>query len=271
MWRCTRCEKENQDAAEICVECGHARTMDYMYHRTLSRIPETVAANWKIVHDTSRENAQENRKAATEFIERKQGDLEYSRTCWQRKIADTQNEISRLSGVVEECDRKIEKIARADARRDKILYVIAFLGLLVTIRQAFPDVKNWLSFIDDILGITKIASVGDLFVTVLTVLWEMVVLYLTYTFWYVFCYLFLVVGINWVTDRNKTLKQITVERDNAQKYIDKQKAVLTDTQSQTNQCADRLLKTREDRENLINHLAQVSPQEMEAEFQKLIG
>lgn len=268
MWRCTRCEKENQDAAEICVECGHARTMDYMYHRTLSRIPETVAANWKIVHDTSREDAQENRKAATEFIERKQGDLEYSRTCWRRKIADTQNEISRLSGVAEECDRKIEKIARADARREKILYVIALLVLLVTIRQAFPDVKNWLSFIDDIFGITKIASVGDLFVRVLG---EIVVIYLISTFWYVFCYLFLVVGINWITDRNKTLKQITVERDNAQKYIDKQKAVLTDTQSQTNQCADRLLKIREDRENLINYLAQVSPQEMEAEFEKLIG
>ena len=269
MWRCTRCEKENQDAAEICAECGHARTMDYMYHRTLSRIPETVAANWKIVHDTSRENAQENRKAATEFIERKLGDLEYSRTYWQRKIADTQNEISRLSGVAEECDRKIEKIAWADARREKILYVIAILGLLVTIRQAFPDViKNWLSFMDDIFGITKISSVGDLFVRGLE---EIVVMYLIAAFWYVFCYLFLVVGINWITDRNKTLKQITVERDNAQKYIDKQKAVLTDTQSQTNQCADRLLKIREDRENLINHLAQVSPQEMEAEFEKLIG
>lgn len=263
MWRCTRCEKENQDAAEICVECGHARTMDYMYHRTLSRIPETVAANWKIVHDTSREYAQENRKAATEFIERKQGDLEYSRTCWQRKIADAQNEINRLRGVAEECDRKIEKIARADARRGKIALVVAFLWLLVSIILAYPDVKNRLSFIDDILGITKIASVGDLFVTVLTALGGMNFLYVVLA---IICGV-LSFEIISLTDSNKTLKQITTERDSAQEAINTWESMLTDI----NQYEDLLREIREDRENLINHLAQVSPQEMEAEFEKLIG
>lgn len=262
MWRCTRCEKENQDAAEICAECGHARTMDYMYHRTLSRIPETVAANWKIVHDTSREDAQENRKAATEFIERKQGDLEYSRTCWQRKIADTQNEINRLRGVAEECNRKIEKIARADARRGKIekiaragarrgkiALVVAFLLLLVSIILEYPDVKNWLSYIN--------------FNTVLTALGGMSFLCVVFAIFYGV----LLFEINSLTDRNKTLKQITTERDSAQEAIDTWESMLTDI----NQYEDLLREIREDRENLINHLAQVSPQEMEAEFEKLIG
>lgn len=260
MWRCTRCEKENQDAAEICAECGHARTMDYMYHRTLSRISETVAANWKIVHDTSRENAQENRKAATEFIERKLGDLEYSRTCWQRKNADGPNEINRLRGVVEECDRKIEKIARADARRKKIVFVITFLVLLVSTILAYPDVKNWLSYIDDFLGITKISSVGDLFVTVLKALAEMSFL----CGFFAICYGVLLFEINPLTEK---LKQVTTERDSAQEAIDTWESMLTDI----NQYEDLLRGIREDRENLINHLAQVSPQEMEAEFQKLIG
>lgn len=263
MWRCIRCEKENQDAVEICVECGHARTMDYMYHRTLSRIPETVAANWKIVHDTSREYAQENRKAATEFIERKQGDLEYSRTCWQRKIADTQNEINRLRGVAEECDRKIEKIARANARRGKIekiaragarrgkiALVVAFLLLLVSIILAYPDVKNWLSYIN--------------FNAVLTALGGMSFLCVVFAIFYGV----LLFEINSLTDdRNKTLKQITTERDSTQEAIDTWESMLTDI----NQYEDLLREIREDRENLINHLAQVSPQEMEAEFEKLIG
>ena len=249
MWRCTRCEKENQDAAEICVECGHARTMDYMYHRTLSRIPETVAANWKIVHDTSREYAQENRKAATEFIERKQGDLEYSRTCWQRKIADTQNEINSLRGVVEECDRKIEKIARAGARRGKIALVVAFLLLLVSIILAYQDVKNRLSYIN--------------FNAVLTALGGMSLLCIVFAIFYGV----LLFETNSLTDRNKKLKQITTERDSAQEAIDTWESMLTDI----NQYEDLLREIREDRENLINHLAQVSPQEMEAEFEKLIG
>ena len=257
MWRCTRCEKENQDAAEICAECGHARTMDYMYHRTLSRIPETVAANWKIVHDTSREYAQENRKAATEFIEEAE---DYLVTICLRGASDGPNEINRLRGVVEECDRKIEKIARADARRKKILYVITFLVLLVSTILAYPDVKNWLSYIDDFLGITKISSVGDLFVTVLKALAEMSFL----CGFFAICYGVLLFEINPLTEK---LKQVTTERDSAQEAIDTWESMLTDI----NKYEDLLRGIREDRENLINHLAQVSPQEMEAEFEKLIG
>lgn len=47
MWKCIRCEKENKDTAEICTECGHGRTMDYVQHRTLSKISAKLAKTGK--------------------------------------------------------------------------------------------------------------------------------------------------------------------------------------------------------------------------------
>ena len=47
MWKCTRCEKENQDTEEICTGCGHGRTMDYISHRTLAKISRSLSENWK--------------------------------------------------------------------------------------------------------------------------------------------------------------------------------------------------------------------------------
>lgn len=48
MWKCIRCEKENPDSAENCVECGHARNMDYSHRRALSKVPVSVTAHWKV-------------------------------------------------------------------------------------------------------------------------------------------------------------------------------------------------------------------------------
>ena len=48
MWKCIRCEKENQDSIEQCENCGHGRTMDYTGHRVLSKIRPEMADNWKI-------------------------------------------------------------------------------------------------------------------------------------------------------------------------------------------------------------------------------
>ena len=48
MWKCVRCEKENQDSAEACVNCGHGRTMDYTGHPTLCRIRPEITDNWKL-------------------------------------------------------------------------------------------------------------------------------------------------------------------------------------------------------------------------------
>ena len=47
MWKCIRCEKENQDTEEICTGCGHGRTMDYISHRTLAKISRSLSENWK--------------------------------------------------------------------------------------------------------------------------------------------------------------------------------------------------------------------------------
>ena len=47
MWKCIRCEKENQDREESCTACGHGKTMDYTGHRTLSKISSSVTDNWK--------------------------------------------------------------------------------------------------------------------------------------------------------------------------------------------------------------------------------
>ena len=53
MWKCIRCEKENQDAEEICPGCGNAKFMDYINYRTLVRINNSVIENWKAEQNTS--------------------------------------------------------------------------------------------------------------------------------------------------------------------------------------------------------------------------
>lgn len=53
MWKCERCNKENQDSIENCTGCGQGKTMDYIHHRTLSRIKLSTADNWKINNNSS--------------------------------------------------------------------------------------------------------------------------------------------------------------------------------------------------------------------------
>ena len=47
MWKCIRCNKENQDSAEKCINCGHGKTMDYTGHRSVSRLRPEMTENWK--------------------------------------------------------------------------------------------------------------------------------------------------------------------------------------------------------------------------------
>ena len=47
MWKCVRCNKENQDSAEKCINCGHGKTMDYTGHRSVSRLCPEMTNNWK--------------------------------------------------------------------------------------------------------------------------------------------------------------------------------------------------------------------------------
>ena len=57
MWKCTCCEKENPDMADNCEECGHVRFMDYIHHRTLSRIPSSMEVNWKADQQTEKQSS----------------------------------------------------------------------------------------------------------------------------------------------------------------------------------------------------------------------
>ena len=64
MWKCIRCEKENQDSTENCVNCGHGRTMDYTGHRVLSKICPEITDKWK-----QEQNDPENlKKQAIEYL-----------------------------------------------------------------------------------------------------------------------------------------------------------------------------------------------------------
>ena len=47
MWKCMRCNKENQDSEEKCINCGHGKTMDYTGHRSVSRLRPEMTNNWK--------------------------------------------------------------------------------------------------------------------------------------------------------------------------------------------------------------------------------
>ena len=47
MWKCIRCEKENQNSEEKCINCGHGKTMDYTDHRSVSRLRPEITETWK--------------------------------------------------------------------------------------------------------------------------------------------------------------------------------------------------------------------------------
>ena len=47
MWKCIRCEKENLDSVENCAECGHAKSMNYVDYKTVSKIQDSIRLNWK--------------------------------------------------------------------------------------------------------------------------------------------------------------------------------------------------------------------------------
>ena len=75
MWKCLRCEKENRDSTEQCVGCGHERTMDYITHRTLSKIPKTLSEKWKLRQNSQEylvERGNEHLQKAIEFFEQAQ-------------------------------------------------------------------------------------------------------------------------------------------------------------------------------------------------------
>lgn len=201
MWKCIRCEKENKDTAEICTECGHGRTMDYIQHRTLSKISAKLAKNWKISRNTEKEIEKLNnenrkkiqdlkkkyrqtqlqakkdatRKNAEEVIQKKLSSLRSSVAFMKDEISKEQDEINTLHGTIEERTKLIDK----DAKADKILTTIAWIitislflyivyrygfgGRWAAVGEFFGGMSDWVKFEGTL-------SIGDILMVVLMII-----------------------------------------------------------------------------------------------------
>lgn len=201
MWKCIRCEKENKDTAEICTECGHGRTMDYVQHRTLSKISAKLAKNWKISRNTEKEIEKLNnenrkkiqdlkkkyrqtqlqakkdatRKNAEEVIQKKLSSLRSSVAFMKDEISKEQDEINTLHGTIEERTKLIDK----DAKADKILTTIAWIitislflyivyrygfgGRWAAVGEFFGGMSDWVKFEGTL-------SIGDILKVVLVII-----------------------------------------------------------------------------------------------------
>ena len=201
MWKCIRCEKENKDTAEICTECGHGRTMDYVQHRTLSKISAKLAKNWKISRNTEKEIEKLNnenrkkiqdlkkkyrqtqlqakkdatRKNAEEVIQKKLSSLRSSVAFMKDEISKEQDEINTLHGTIEERTKLIDK----DAKADKILTTIAWiitisLFLYIVYRYGFAGpwaaVGEFFGGMSDWVKVWGTLSIGDILKCVLVII-----------------------------------------------------------------------------------------------------
>ena len=201
MWKCIRCEKENKDTAEICTECGHGRTMDYVQHRTLSKISAKLAKNWKISRNTEKEIEKLNnenrkkiqdlkkkyrqtqlqakkdatRKNAEEVIQKKLSSLRSSVAFMKDEISKEQDEINTLHGTIEERTKLIDK----DAKADKILTTIAWiitisLFLYIVYRYGFGGrwaaVGEFFGGMSDWVKVWGPLSIGDILKCVLVII-----------------------------------------------------------------------------------------------------
>lgn len=208
MWKCIRCEKENKDTAEICTECGHGRTMDYVQHRTLSKISAKLEKNWKISRNTekeikklnnenrkkiqdlkkkyrqtqlqakkdaTKETPNENRKNAEEVIQRKLSSLRSSVAFMKDEISKEQDEINTLHGTIEERTKMVDK----DAKADKILTTIAWiitisLFLYIVYRYGFDGrwaaVGEFFGGMSDWVKFEGTLSIGDILKVVLVII-----------------------------------------------------------------------------------------------------
>ena len=141
MWKCMRCQKENQDTEENCTGCGHGRTMDYISHRTLAKISRSLSENWKRtnreefrqkrnkpVEQRVENQKKENRKEAEEFVQEKLVDLTNSVKDIEKKISDGQNEINTLNWTVQERNEVIEKNEKIEQVRDKAEEIVMILN-----------------------------------------------------------------------------------------------------------------------------------------------
>ena len=126
MWRCIRCEKENQDVEEKCTGCGHGKTMNYIQHRTLSKVSEYTAENWRISVDPSedlRKQGMEHLQKAIEIFERTNTD---TIDIWKMTVAELKEyfETGGMASVKEKpvlmADNDEKYVFRSDILRESI-------------------------------------------------------------------------------------------------------------------------------------------------------
>ena len=261
MWKCIRCEKENQDTEEICTGCGHGRTMDYVSHRTLAKISISLSENWKRV----------NREEAEEFVQKKLTDLSASVQEAKKKISDAQNEINTLNGEVQERNKIIEKNEKIDRVRktygNGLSVVTAIVGILFWVYLIYQSALGN----KESTGIEYIKQNVISFV-VCAILFAVVAYFMSAVL------LGIVggIGVNIIgllmgkSVNEETLKKVATELDSARQSIDKKRNEITTVQSELNSSEQQLKKIKKDKESIINKLSQLSPQEMEKEFARLV-
>ena len=110
MWKCIRCEKENQDAEEVCIYCEHARTMDYVHYRTLSKVTASIAKTWKIDQNNTeylKKQAVNHLKEAVKLLEKTE--LNELDAPTQNMLNELKKYLSPGEKTVKEKSKKVKK------------------------------------------------------------------------------------------------------------------------------------------------------------------
>ncbi len=298
MWKCIRCEKENKDTAEICTECGHGRTMDYVQHRTLSKISAKLAKNWKISRNTEKEIEKLNnenrkkiqdlkkkyrqtqlqakkdatRKNAEEVIQKKLSSLRSSVAFMKDEISKEQDEINGLHVVVEEQNKLIEKDIKADKKVTTIAAVIAatiIISLLVYIVYRYRFNGRW-------TAVEECVNLGNWTTPILIFAIVMCDIGLAsdleecdYLVFDIFVRIIdLLIGRFIGTVSDETLKQAKTERDNAQNSIDKKKNEINSIYQKIASSQKQISKIESSMSTLTDNLSRVLPEHMSEELER---
>lgn len=305
MWKCIRCEKENKDTAEICTECGHGRTMDYVQHRTLSKISAKLAKNWKISRNTekeikklnnenrkkiqdlkkkyrqtqlqakkdaTKETPNENRKNAEEVIQKKLSSLRSSVAFMKDEISKEQDEINGLHVVVEEQNKLIEKDIKADKKVTTIAAVIAatiITSLFVYIVYRYRFNGRWTA-VEECVNLGNWTTPILIFAIVMCDIGLAIDLeerdYLVFDIFVRIIDLLIGRFIGKIS--YETWKQAKTERDNAQNSIDKKKNEINSIYQKIASSQKQISKIESSMSTLTDNLSRVLPEHMSEELER---
>ena len=305
MWKCIRCEKENKDTAEICTECGHGRTMDYVQHRTLSKISAKLAKNWKISRNTekeieklnnenrkkiqdlkkkyrqtqlqakkdaTKETPNENRKNAEEVIQKKQSSLRSSVAFMKDEISKEQDEINGLHVVVEEQNKLIEK----DITEDKKVTTIAVVIAATIINSLFVYIVYRYMFNGRWTAVEECVNLGNwttpiliFAIVICDIGWAIDLEERDYLVFDIFVRIIdLLIGRFIGKISYETWKQAKTERDNAQNSIDKKKNEINSIYQKIAPLEKQISKIEGSMSILTDNLSRVLPEHMSEELER---